>query len=221
MTASPPFRVEDLEPPPWLYARLAATPVFRRFYQLLAADLDPHLPPGARLLDVGAGPGGLLTALAVLRPDLKLTGLDLSPKMLSQARRLERSHPLSQPARYVTGDVHALPFRPASFDVACATMSLHHWTDPVQGLAEMARVLAPHGRASVYELNRDALPAAVRAFAGELGLPALLVYCGVKILGRHHGKSRDELASHLAAAGLASWDITPCRHLLWRAEFRG
>jgi ubiquinone/menaquinone biosynthesis C-methylase UbiE len=39
-----------------------------------------------------------------------------------------------------------LPFPDASFDLVFSTMTFHHWHDQGRGIAEVARVLTPHGR---------------------------------------------------------------------------
>jgi len=45
--------------------------------------LSPHIPEGAALLDIGCGPGFPAWPLACARPDLHVTALDSSGKMLS------------------------------------------------------------------------------------------------------------------------------------------
>ena len=87
MTLTALSRGEHLEPPPWLYARLARGSLMRLIYRRLIADLAGSLPPGTRLLDVGTGPGYLLGYLARERPDLSLWGLDFSPGMIRRARQ--------------------------------------------------------------------------------------------------------------------------------------
>ncbi len=43
-------------------------------------------------------------------------------------------------ARAVQAAAEALPFRDGAFDAALAVLTLHHWTDPARGLAELSRV---------------------------------------------------------------------------------
>src|SRR5258705_7495374 len=61
--------------------------VLRGMYRRLAADVAAVAPDGAAVLDVGTGPGVLLVELAKLRPDLRLTGVDLSADMIAAAQR--------------------------------------------------------------------------------------------------------------------------------------
>ncbi len=62
-------------------------PGYRTLFPMVAALADPALPPGGRLLVVGAGTGIELATFRRARPDLHLTGLDPSAQMLALARR--------------------------------------------------------------------------------------------------------------------------------------
>lgn len=58
-----------------------------RFASLIAAELNARaLPPGARLVDVGAGAGIGAIAAARCRPDLAITMTDINPRALALAR---------------------------------------------------------------------------------------------------------------------------------------
>jgi ubiquinone/menaquinone biosynthesis C-methylase UbiE len=110
------------------------------------------LEAGERLLDVGCGTGLLLGCLAGRSPFRELTGVDLSPGMVAQARgRLPAS------VRLLVGDAEALPFPPASFDVAVSVSSFHYWPAPARGLEELRRVLRPGGRLIITDWCDDYL----------------------------------------------------------------
>ena len=97
MTLMSRLRTEHLEPPPWLYARMAQGSLMRLIYRRFINDLAGSLPPGTRLLDVGTGPGYLLGYLARVRPDLSLWGLDFSPDMIRRARQRAPGFPGGAP----------------------------------------------------------------------------------------------------------------------------
>src|SRR5262245_27727974 len=66
---------------------LTARRVLRRVYRRFATDVVAVAPEGAATLDVGTGPGVLLVELAERRPDLRLTGIDISADMIAAATR--------------------------------------------------------------------------------------------------------------------------------------
>ena len=216
MMTSPFFRVE-LEPSPWLYTLIARGSIYRRIYRLFLADLTAALPSGARLLDVGTGPGYLLDYLSSLSPDLKLCGVDLDHQMLHLGRRrISRLTP-SLWGR-VAARAEALPFQGAVFNQVIATMSLHHWRRPHQGVAEILRVLRPRGRAWLYEMNREASTQELRSFAAQEKLFYPLVFLVFRILSWHHALKAEDFARVFREAGVSRWRLEPAHQLFWRAE---
>lgn len=123
--------------------------VLRRMYRRLAADVAAVAPDGAAVLDVGTGPGVLLVELATRRPDLRLTGIDLSADMITSATR--NLEPFGDRATAGVGDVTSLPFPDSSFDLIVSSLSLHHWDHPEAAVPELARVLRPGGRVYIYD----------------------------------------------------------------------
>src|SRR5919199_6766855 len=138
--------------------------VLRRMYRRLAADVAGVAPHGGTVLDVGTGPGVLLVELAARRPDLWLTGVDLSADMVAAAVR--NLAPFGERARARVGDVTGLPFPDRSFDLIVSSLSLHHWDDPRAAVPELARVLRPGGQVCIYDFPFapfDALADAARS----------------------------------------------------------
>ena len=220
MTLTAIFRGEHLEPPPWLYARLAQGSLMRLIYRRLLADLAGSLPPGTRVLDVGAGPGYLLSYLARDRPDLSLWGLDLSHDMIRRARPRQRAMAPETAPRWLVADACRLPFPAGIFGRVVASFSFHIWPCPVAGLQELQRVLAPGGRAWVYELRREASLPDLKAFARDLGLPLPFVYLGSQVVRRHHALAASEFTSLIRQAAGARGTLQPAHHIFWRAELQ-
>jgi SAM-dependent methyltransferase len=110
----------------------------------IAADVAAVAPDGARVLEVGCGPGRLSIRLARQR-GLDVTGLDLDPAMVERARanadRLGNGD--ERRPSFLVGDAASLAFPDGSFDLVVSTLSMHHWADPTAGLAEIGRVLRP------------------------------------------------------------------------------
>ncbi|HVB91965.1 MAG TPA: methyltransferase domain-containing protein [Acidimicrobiales bacterium] len=109
-----------------------------------AAYLLPHLRPGQSLLDIGCGPGTITTDLAGRLAPGAVVGLDVSAEVVAQAR--EHAAPLHLAnLRFEVGDLFALDFADATFNVVHAHQVLQHLADPVAALVELRRVLHPDG----------------------------------------------------------------------------
>lgn len=122
---------------------------FRRFaYRRMAADAARSAPEAGAVLDIGTGPGVMLVELHRSRPDLELTGVDLSADMVEHAKRN-----LGDRASVRLADVAELPFEAERFDLVVASYSVHHWEDPAAGAAEIARILRPGGRLLIYDFE--------------------------------------------------------------------
>lgn len=166
--------------------------LFGSLYRQMARDVAAAASPGARILEVGCGPGHLSTRLARDQA-LEVTGLDLDPAMIERARaNAARSEIQGRAPRFVEGDVASLPFDDSSFDLVVSTFSMHHWSDPTAGLSEIARVLRPGGRVLLWDLT-----------AG-LRLP-------------FHPRAPDP-AEHVGASPLRLVSVTPWRWP-WRLSF--
>ncbi len=125
----------------------------------IAADVAAVAPDGARVLEVGCGPGRLSILLA-RRYGLEVIGLDLDPAMVERART-NAARSAKQDGRepaFLVGDVASLAFPDRSFDLVVSTLSMHHWADPTAGLSEIGRVLRPGGRALVWDFRAGRVP---------------------------------------------------------------
>lgn len=128
-----------------------ATPALGGFYQRVAEDLA-KTAPRARVLEIGSGPGRLATKLAALAPEVHVVGIDIVPEMVERASALAAKSDVGDRVTFQVGDVAALPFPDATFDVVVSTLSLHHWANPARGLSEIYRVLRPDGIARIYDV---------------------------------------------------------------------
>lgn len=105
----------------------------------LEAALNRLESPPRRILDLGTGTGGAARLLASSFPEADIVGVDLSPAMVEQARRLLPAD-LAARVRFDIGDASALPFEAAAFDLVVLV-------NMIPFFAEIARVTAPGGSA--------------------------------------------------------------------------
>jgi ubiquinone/menaquinone biosynthesis C-methylase UbiE len=108
-----------------------------------------------KAVDLGCGPGYLVAEMAQQAPELHVTGVDLSDEMLAEAEEYARQQDVDQAVSFRKGDVQQIPFADGSVDLVISTLSLHHWSDPVAVLDEVARVLCPGGSFLIFDLRRD------------------------------------------------------------------
>jgi SAM-dependent methyltransferase len=112
-----------------------------RYSVLLApqfADLA-DVAVGQRVLDVGCGPGALVTELVRRLGPASVTAVDPSEPFVAAA---QERHPEVSVER---ASAEQLPFPDQAFDAALAQLVVHFMADPVTGLHEMARVTRKHG----------------------------------------------------------------------------
>jgi len=137
---------------PWLWA-VFRRPLTRMFDRIaptwderragtagipLEAALERVRAEPLRVLDLGTGTGIGARALAVRWPQAGITGVDVSRKMIEEAR----SRATSERERYVVADASALPFADGTFDLV-AMLNMIPFFD------EIARVTAPRGYVAV------------------------------------------------------------------------
>ena len=120
---------------------------FRNHWEILCQFMEAELYSGGRrVLEVGSGRGSLSMYFADAGFDCTL--LDISPYVLASAKNLFAQNRLT--AKFVEGDVMALPFAPGSFDLIFSIGLLEHITNYQATVKEQARVLAPGGLLVAY-----------------------------------------------------------------------
>lgn len=98
-----------------------------RRVRVLSDVLARHIPPDARVLDVGAGDGQMALAIKKKRPDLEIRGLDVHERSCAHV-----------PIEHFDGK--SLPDTNSSYDVVMFVDVLHHTETPFALLKEAMRV---------------------------------------------------------------------------------
>jgi len=101
-----------------------------------------HLPAGIRVLDIACGTGN--TAIPLARKGYIVTGVDIAPNLLAQAR--ERAAAEGLTVAFDEGDAEQLPYADASFDAIVTMFGAMFAPRPELVASEFARVLKPGGR---------------------------------------------------------------------------
>lgn len=108
-----------------------------------AAELKAHLPKGRRLriLDVGTGTGYFAVLLAEMGHEV--TGIDLTPAMIAEARALARDR--SVDASFAVMDAQSPDFADESFDAVVSRNLTWTLPEPEKAYAQWMRVLRSGG----------------------------------------------------------------------------
>ncbi|WP_462413671.1 class I SAM-dependent methyltransferase [Neobacillus sp. Marseille-QA0830] len=94
------------------------------------------------VIDIATGGGHVSKTLSPFVHQVFAT--DLTPQMLSTARK--HLSPSCQNVSYIVADAESLPFLENSFDAAVCRIAAHHFPNPQNFVAEVARVLKPEGK---------------------------------------------------------------------------
>jgi SAM-dependent methyltransferase len=101
-----------------------------------------RLRPGERVLDVACGTGNL--ALPAARAGALVTGIDLAPNLVAQARAHAAREGL--PADFDVGDAEGMPYADGSFATVVTMFGAMFAPRPERAAAELLRVTRPGGR---------------------------------------------------------------------------
>src|SRR5215510_14290295 len=132
------------------YARNTARD--QRRFSDVARAIAVRVKAGSQILEVAPGPGYLAIELA--KRGYAVTAMDISRTFVQIARKNA-----ADAGVHVTvelGNASAMPFADASFDYIVCMAAFKNFSDPMGAINEIHRVLRPEGRASIYDLRKDA-----------------------------------------------------------------
>ncbi|OGO20498.1 MAG: hypothetical protein A2144_03070 [Chloroflexi bacterium RBG_16_50_9] len=112
-----------------------------RWWELLWSGVE-----GKKILEVGVGTG---KSFPFYPPNIEVTAIDFSAKMLSRARGKARK--LDVKVRLLEMDIQNLEFADNTFDTVAASLVFCSVPQPVRGLMEVRRVCKPEGKVVLVE----------------------------------------------------------------------
>jgi ubiquinone/menaquinone biosynthesis C-methylase UbiE len=134
-----------------LYDNLTSIKGVNKSFEEIAHFIGDILTDG-NVLDIGTGPGRLLSEISKQAPKLKFFGLDISTAMIDLAKQNLASVP---DVDLRVGNINQTDFQDNFFDCIVSTGSFYNWDNPVQGLNEIFRILKPDKTAYIYDSYKD------------------------------------------------------------------
>ncbi len=108
---------------------------------------------GGHYLDIGCGTGDISMVVIKKEPGARVTGIDVSRKMLDAGMEKIKKHGLAARINLQPGDAMSLPFRDKTFDGIITGFCIRNVPDRQKAIAEMRRVLVPGARTVILELT--------------------------------------------------------------------
>jgi ubiquinone/menaquinone biosynthesis C-methylase UbiE len=189
------------------YARQRGSGEQPAAYRARAAELAATLPDGAAVLEVAPGPGYFAVELARDRR-LAVSGVDVSRTMVEIATEYAAAEGVDVAFRH--GDVAALPYPDASFDLVVCQAAFKNFARPLRALGELHRVLRPGGHAVVEDMSADATTADIAHEVAGMSLSrfnALVTRTVLRFL-RRRAYGRAEFEALAARSRFGSAEVT-------------
>ncbi len=178
---------------------------YRRFVRHIMQSVKP--PEGAKVLEIGPGPGWGGIWLLCERTDLRLDGLEASVDMIRAATKNAETEGVSERIRYLRGIVEQMTeISDNSYDLVISRDSLHHWEEPQQGFREISRVVKPEGRVYIQDMRRDLgfFAKCLVNILGPLFAGRMLKYWKTSIAASY---TPEELRKMLSTLQLGHWTV--------------
>lgn len=179
-------------------------PIMAASYAYQAASITRTIAGAQNVLDLGCGPATQLIRTAALNPDMKFTGLDLSPTMLDIGRENISIAGLSN-ISLMKQDITTLADVPdASFDAVTSSVAFHqlpNLDDVRQSFIAVSRVLKPGGAIHFVDFGRLKTVRAMLDFSYRFGWDTRLLKDGQL---PHYKIFKDDYFNSLLAAFSAS-----------------
>jgi ubiquinone/menaquinone biosynthesis C-methylase UbiE len=175
-------------------------PRARNYHTHISTYIISALPAGGRLLDIGCGTG--LFVEKYIQTGGDATGLDISSKMIEQARK---RCPMCE---FTVGTGDRIPFHDRSFDAVSSILAFSYVKDPAGMLAEAYRILEPGGAIAICTLGKKLLTRGIPAIY-QIGERMKVKHVVMKDFGEHYYDEK-EMYDLFTEAGFSDVQIRWC-----------
>jgi len=136
----------------------------------MAERMAALIPAGSRVLEIAPGPGYFSIELARLG-NYQITGLDISQSFVKMAQ--ENAARAGVDIDFRQGNAADMPFADETFNFSICQSAFKNFSQPVQALKEMHRVLLPGGQAVIIDLRSDATLDEIERYIASMNTSAI------------------------------------------------
>ncbi len=136
----------------------------RKAISLLKKDNPQHI------LDVATGTADMAIMAAKRLQPQKITGIDISEKMLDAGRKKIAKENLGTMIELLSGDGETINFPAQSFDGVMAAFGVRNFENLEKGMAEIFRVMKPGAQLVVLEFSKPVIPGVAALYQFYMGV---------------------------------------------------
>jgi ubiquinone/menaquinone biosynthesis C-methylase UbiE len=114
----------------------------------------PSIKLDGSLLDIGCGTGELTIFMSLVFPQMSITGVDVSPDCVMEAKKLAAELNVANPPEFVCAHLPHEPVPAPRFDTVFSRSSMHHFARGDDFWKAVKRNVKPDGAVFVYDLRR-------------------------------------------------------------------
>lgn len=186
-------------------------------YLAIRFETEVGIDPADRVLDVGCGTGKSSRDAARRAVDGSVLGVDLSARMLGEARRRSEREGLTN-VQFLQADAQVHPFEPAAHDLVISVFGGMFFNQPDAAFANIARSLRPRGRLVMLSWrafeDNEWLTTIFQTLAAGRDLPAPAPGAP----GPFGLADRTSVTQVLADAGLVDIELQPVDEPMWLGQ---
>ena len=141
------FFSEQARNPSGLFGRVVMSAIFDRGNSIINGLMEEKLAvnENERILEIGFGTGKLICKIAKRLTGGTIEGIDLSPTMVAIAQKRNLKHIKEGKVIVRQGDFGEAEYRESSFDKICSANTIYFWSNPVNYIDKIYRILKPGG----------------------------------------------------------------------------
>lgn len=104
------------------------------------------IEPNSTILEIGFGNGRLISKMGKILSSGKITGIDISKEMITQAEKKNNALIKSGKVELIEASVEKIPIEDEKFDIIFTANTIYFWPNPEKNINEVKRTLKPGGK---------------------------------------------------------------------------